>query len=457
MVKGRDSRPASDFLRKYAYLIGPIDNLYSPVVNKQNGNSTDDLEQQRQSLSPLLPSSTTQILFSNDDKSIVLSADTLKASNSKTITEPNNTNGFFKELIQSLSLCLRIDEIESFEIARKFRNAKYEMLLSLQSLYAIKHFLAKNGHVIILHILQTWFSLEIREALIDSDLDEQDMDDDDDDSDQDNSESTAHYQDNNGIDYLNMQHSDADYSDTDDCSVRPTNAHTEIKNLLAKVNLEIKTINGLSNSSRNSIDMIESKVINDTDTANKTDTFSITSSPMVDGPSASNQNQRSYNVVQNKYLQNIRAAVIRSRRLEPPMRVFNVMNADYRLCAGDIDPNECHLACSFDDATIKLWQLNQSRIRGRKPFSPFSNRLCEWSLENCESSSSDDDSDREDSPSMLKNRNGIITNRLFGINNSQSNISFSNLDSNSIKGTKRKKKHEQREVFMQQRCDENIL
>lgn len=450
MVKGRESRPASEFLRKYAYLIGPIENLYSPVVNKVNGTisaAIDDVTQS-QTASPPLPSSTTQILFSIDGKlspnSTILAGDAVKSIACNNDDGATVTNDYFKELIQSLSLCLRIDEIESIEIARRFRNAKYEMMLSLQALYAIKHFLAKNGHVIILHILQTWFSFEIREALIDSDMDEQDMEDD---SDQFDTPSSVTI-DKNGI-ATNSHHSrdNGSSDETDESSLRLTNTHGEIRKMLNKISLEIKTINGLSSGSgmsvasnrptnlRDAIDGLTDTIDNDTDATMTTTVKSA------DNVSIRGHNQPNYNIVQNKYLQNVRAAVIRTRKLEQPMRVFNLLNADHKLCASDIDPMECHLACAFDDSTIKLWQLNQSRLRGRRPFSPYTNRLCEWCLEHCESSS-DDDSDDDTS--------SVIT----GDNNRLSNVGGPN---SITTGTYRKQKKEQKRIFMEQKCDDNTL
>lgn len=433
MIKGKESRPASDFLRKYAYLIGPIENLHSPVVNKVNGTAfdpsvgADDATQpQRQISSPPLPSLTTQILFSVDGKRSFspIDVDGVKSA-ACTESSASVTNDYFKELIQSLSLCLRIDEIESVAIADRFRNSKYEMVLSLQALYAIKHFLAKNGYVIILHILQTWFSFEIREALIDSD---EDIDDDSDQMD-----ASSSIGDKDGT-TENSHHSDGDSSDdAAEYSAQLTNTHSEIRKMLNKISLEIKTINGLSSSSSNRT------IDSDADAL-------ISAAKSMAGVSASpvhNHDQPNYYVVQNKYLQNVRAAVIRSCKLEQPMRVFNLLNADHKLCAGDIDPLECHLACAFDDSTIKLWQLNQSRIRGRKPFSPFTNRLCEWCLENCESSS-DDDSDGEASTEHRQ---------------TNYSSSYSNFDGlNSIKtGTNRKQKKEQKRIFMEQRCEDNTL
>lgn len=55
------------------------------------------------------------------------------------------------------------------------------------------------------------------------------------------------------------------------------------------------------------------------------------------------------------------------------------------------------MACGFEDSVVKLWQLNQSAIYGRKPFSTFSNSVCEWNLEHCNDISSDD----EDAPQQF--------------------------------------------------------
>lgn len=157
MLKGRESRPATEFIRKYAYLIGPIENLSAPVVKNSSPEHNNEQEPHDIFVAPT-PSATTQIIFQQDDA--------------------DENCDYFKELASSLSLCLRIDELECIEITRTFRSTKCDIVLSLQALYAIKHFFAKKGHVIILHILHTWFAFEIREALIDSEIDEEDFDDD---------------------------------------------------------------------------------------------------------------------------------------------------------------------------------------------------------------------------------------------------------------------------------------
>lgn len=452
MIKGRDSRPATEFLRKYAHLIGPIENLNSPIASKVNGKSSDDLTQsqdqqqdQKDSMSPPLPSATTQIIFTAADSKttseLIKAAQSKRNAKSDIELNSNDISDYFKELVQSMSLCLRIDEIESIEITRNFRSAKYEMVLSLQALYAMKSFLAKGGHVIILHILQNWFSLDIREFLSDSENDEEDVDDDE----VDMNELPNNCVENNGSDGSQHVNSDGEEFNFRDANSRLKSTHTEIKNLLTKVEAEIKTVNRLNSS------IVTIDVSADADVANKTDSFPVSS--IGDSLPAIVPDRPSYNVVQNKYLQNVRASVIRTRKLELPMRVFNLLNADHQLSSADIDKNECHLVCGLSDSTIKLWQLNQSKVRGKKPFSPFSNRLCEWCLENCESSSSSD-SDSDDDADEVHNRKrpsvmGLFVRRKPKVEKKSYGI--------SITGTYLKSKKEQKREFMEQRCEDNIL
>lgn len=446
MIKGRDSRPAAEFLRKYAHLIGPVENLYSPVVSEVNGQShanqtqTETQQSDKDIASPSLTSSTTQIIFATDDATDTMRTKTAPAARKSDIElNSNDISDYFKELVQSLSLCLRIDETNSIDIARNFRSAKYEMVLSLQSLYAMKHFLAKSGHVIILHILQNWFSLEIREFLNELDKDsEEDMEDADD---IETNEVSNNGIENNGSD-LNQEHSDGDEFDFRDSNCRLNNSHSEIRNLVAKVESEIRTVNGMNKS----IASLSG------DMANRTDSFPTSS--LADSLPSIATDRKSFSVVQNKYLQNIRASVIRSRKLELPMRVFNVLNADHTLSSCDIDEDECHLVCGFDESTIKLWQLNQSKMRGRKPFSPFSNRLCEWCLENCESSSSSSSDESDDEALNVQQRKR--TTPVMGLFARQRTRITADNHIGAPKSS-RKIKREQKREFMQQRHDDNIL
>lgn len=446
MIKGRDSRPAAEFLRKYAHLIGPVENLYSTVASELNGQAHGNqtqTEQQSDSqhkdiTSPPLTSSPTQIIFATDDSDTSRIKPTSCARRNDIELNANDICDYFKELVQKLSLCLRIDEISSIDIARNFRSAKYEMVLSLQAVYAMKHFLAKSGHVIILHILSNWLSLEIRESLneLEKDSDE-DIDDVDDIEKNDVSNNGIE---NNGSDM--HAHSDGEECDFRDSNCRLNNSHSEIRNLITKVESEIRTFNGMNKSI--------TSLSGDAGMANRADSFPTSS--LADCLPSVAPDPKSFSVVQNKYLQNIRASVIRSRKIELPMRVFKVLNADHQLSCCDIDRDECHLVCGFDESTIKLWQLNQSKMRGKKPFSPFSNRLCEWCLENCESSSSSSSSeiDSDDDTSNVQRRKRAPVTGLFARQRTKT-------VGETVTGSSRKSRRKQKREFMERRHEDNIL
>lgn len=65
----------------------------------------------------------------------------------------------------------------------------------------------------------------------------------------------------------------------------------------------------------------------------------------------------------------------------------------FSLSSVNIDKNFCHLAAGFEDSKIVLWSLNSSENYGRKPYRLFEDRLCKWSINNCNRLLIDDFSD----------------------------------------------------------------
>lgn len=53
------------------------------------------------------------------------------------------------------------------------------------------------------------------------------------------------------------------------------------------------------------------------------------------------------------------------------------------------------MAAGFEDSTVVLWSLNGYENYGRKPFQSFDDRLCQWSINNCNRTLTDDLSDYE--------------------------------------------------------------
>lgn len=57
----------------------------------------------------------------------------------------------------------------------------------------------------------------------------------------------------------------------------------------------------------------------------------------------------------------------------------------------------------FEDSTIVLWSLNGSENYGRKPYRSFDDRLCPWSINNCDRTLTDDLSDCESDEEVATN------------------------------------------------------
>lgn len=82
------------------------------------------------------------------------------------------------------------------------------------------------------------------------------------------------------------------------------------------------------------------------------------------------------------------------------MRSFDcIISTDYfilsssSLCTASVDKQLCHMAAGFEDSTVVLWSLNGYENYGRKPFQSFDDRLCQWSINNCNRILTDDLSD----------------------------------------------------------------
>ena len=64
------------------------------------------------------------------------------------------------------------------------------------------------------------------------------------------------------------------------------------------------------------------------------------------------------------------------------------------------------MAAGFEDSTVVLWSLNGYENYGRKPFQSFDDRLCQWSINNCNRILTDDLSDFESDGDVETNLKG---------------------------------------------------
>lgn len=72
---------------------------------------------------------------------------------------------------------------------------------------------------------------------------------------------------------------------------------------------------------------------------------------------------------------------------------FNFSCKISSLCTASVDKSLCHMAAGLEDSTVVLWSLNGFENYGRKPFQSFDDRLCQWSINNCNRVLTDDLSD----------------------------------------------------------------
>lgn len=145
LLKGREWKPAYDFLRKHAYLVAPIENLSAPLPSKINGCSVQSSSFHNDpTTASSYPTVTTQILYTNESTG-------------------NPIRDHFKEIICTLSTCLKIESLENKESVVLLRSSKYDIEMNLISIDALKKYLEEQGHVIILNILRTWIHFTIRD------------------------------------------------------------------------------------------------------------------------------------------------------------------------------------------------------------------------------------------------------------------------------------------------------
>lgn len=61
------------------------------------------------------------------------------------------------------------------------------------------------------------------------------------------------------------------------------------------------------------------------------------------------------------------------------------------------------MAAGFEDSSVVIWSLNGYENYGRKPFQSFDDRLCQWSINNCNRLLTDDLSDFESEEEIVTN------------------------------------------------------
>lgn len=161
MLKGKDWRPAHEFLRKYSSLVGTVQE-----VPPQKINGTDP--------SAIMPH---QIQFLQHHSASNFHQPPFQklpsTSNHQTLQlKPLNIDEqklrVFKELITNFSCIRRLEDVKDNKLIVNFRSCKYAAKLARKSLSVLNKYLTKHGHVLIIQILHVWFSMNLYELHEDS-------------------------------------------------------------------------------------------------------------------------------------------------------------------------------------------------------------------------------------------------------------------------------------------------
>lgn len=162
MLKGKDWRPAHEFLRKYSSLVGVIQEIPSQKVNGSDPNSI--MPHQITFLQNYTPSNFHRISFQrlpSTSKHLPLQLSQISVDEQKL--------SVFRELITNLSSIRRLEDVKDNKFIINFRSCKFKVQLAKKSLAVLNNYLSKHGHVLIIQILHVWFSMdlyELKEAII---------------------------------------------------------------------------------------------------------------------------------------------------------------------------------------------------------------------------------------------------------------------------------------------------
>lgn len=381
LLKGNDPKLAADFLRKFVHIVGIVENEYEPVepLLQPEDEPRYKCHQMTEYFrfqcngaigEKIRPSASTKIKFKPcKEARTALDKPNVPGHNA------DDTRGYFQDLIEALSQCHKVEELDAFIITRNFRSCKYEVILSQSSVNSLKSYLAGTGHIMIIQVLQIWIAVDVREQM---DLGE-----------------------------FTGEEIEYEY----DMKFRPSARHTEtqpsssqnrlhrnqmvfnadnagIHKILETAEAECKTINNINPAQGF---FARSQLIDESVPPIQT------TMPKPSVCSESNHNKPSQHFDTDEIMRNIRAAKEELGAQSAPIRVFQFHNTGHQLACADLDSFECHLAVGTDHSSVVLWNLNRSKIGGRKPCAPVSYKFCDWSLANIESSSSDEmDSDSSD-------------------------------------------------------------
>uniref|UniRef100_A0A1Q3FV62 Putative wd40 domain protein n=1 Tax=Culex tarsalis TaxID=7177 RepID=A0A1Q3FV62_CULTA len=406
MLKGRDWRPAIEFLRKHAPLLGKVEPSVtppgsSPLIMNQKINGTVEEQQ-----SGGIPAATVQ------SAAIVYSP----AATTSSSTNCSPQLDTFQQLVHKLSQITRIQDLENDELTLQFRSCAYEIRLCSASIVALRRYLAKYGHSLILQILRSWFCFDTSD---DKDFADYSPDMAALKAPQKRPRLSAS---SNGLDVINGGVLAMD-EDTPPPPPEPEfdfSEHSEVENtkfLLRNgfngsfIRFKIREMNagGLEGTDdhRNHHQSLSTVDMDDDDDEDD-GTGYLPALEDIPGnktePLPFPEEQQPHDDISGLFrrisaaerLRKLRECTDKLAQYRLPMCIYQVENVDNRLTAVAIDGTSCHLASGFEDSSIMLWSVNRSTQLGRKPYAALRDRQCRWNVTACDSSFSEDEEQEEE-------------------------------------------------------------
>uniref|UniRef100_A0A336M040 CSON005522 protein n=1 Tax=Culicoides sonorensis TaxID=179676 RepID=A0A336M040_CULSO len=314
MLKGRDWKPAIEFLKKYANIVGNVEASQPNQFTKVNGTMDE-------TAANIIP-----IQFSEEQENHDLAA--------------------FRQLVTTLSTVTSIQDVENDIQTANFRSGKYQIRFSDRTLFALRRYLSKDAHVLILQILQIWIDIDTID-----DKNSEDVEDDQTLTDN----SILHHSSNS----LNGFTSNLDDIHETDIS--------KFANLLASPKPAPKREEVQTGMDQTQMDHEQSQ--------------------------SSMDESKAYAMTR---IQNLTAITDKINAHQMPMQVLTVNNANETLCTGNLDSNNCHFAAGFEDSTVMMWSSDQSCQTGRKPYGKSRTRECQWHVTSINHMEDDTSSDEDD-------------------------------------------------------------
>jgi len=164
MLKGREWRPAHDFLRKFSCLVGNVQEISQQKVNGSDSNLVVP-----QTIH-FLPhqSSQTSSLQQNIYNRITPSTSKHQAAHISQLNLDEQKLLMFRELISNLSYLKRLEDVKDNKLILNFRSCKYKAKISNKTLSVLNKYLSKHGHVLLIQILHLWFNMDLYDLNDDS-------------------------------------------------------------------------------------------------------------------------------------------------------------------------------------------------------------------------------------------------------------------------------------------------